>query len=782
MRYLVSSAHWTMVTALAFSASPAFAADVGQDPSTPPQDEAPVEPKSAPNAPVDEGALGGDIVVTAQKRAESLRDVPMSITALTGDQLGARGVTDASDLAKVVSGFTFNTDPRGAIVYTIRGIGFQESTLAASPTVSVYVDEVPLPYSQMSLGGSLDLERVEVLKGPQGTLYGQNSTGGLINYIAAKPTDIFSAGANARYGRFNVLDLSGHVSGPLTETLKVRVAARTLQGDAWQRNYLRKDELGKKNQWFARVLVDWEPDDRLRFALNLNAWRDRSETQASQLIKVVFQNPNPARWFLPLLDHPPAPANARAADWDQNRDYRRNNRFRQASLRAEFDVADRITLTSITSYQKYDMYIPIDNDGTAFKNQFAVRVGDVETLFQELRLGGEFANGGNWLVGANYQRDDTMDTISIDYSESTQRHVGGTIATDAKQLVDTYSVYSNLALPLTDTLEVTGGIRYTKQDRAYQGCSRDIGDGRLAAGFNALTGTNNFRPGECVTLITPTTGSLVVRDLDEDNISWRLGVKYEAGDDVMLYANATRGYKSGSFTTVTATQAGQLTPVTQESVLAYEAGFKAALLDRALQLNGAVFYYDYRNKQLRGRRDVPPFGALEGLVNIPKSHVIGAELDATIRPFTGLTINPSISYVKSKIEAPFRNFRADGMPPAVDLSGEPFPYTPKWTGNVDAEYRWDLSDGLVSYVGGSLSFKSHSYGGLGRLPDYRIPAYALLDLRAGVETADGRWEFSIWGQNVTNRYYPLSISRTQDVVSQLSGMPATYGISIGYRY
>jgi len=440
-------------------------------------------------------------------------------------------------------------------------------------------------------------------------------------------------------------------------------------------------------------------------------------------------------------------------------------------------------LTSISSYQKYDMYLPLDNDGVSIRNLFAKRSGDVETLFQELRLSGDFANDGNWMVGANYQRDDTFETVVLNFSESSQRHFGGTNATDAKQLVKTYAAYANITVPLSETVQLTGGLRYTKQDRAYEGCSRDAGDGLLAAAFNVFTGVpNNFGPGDCVTLISGTTGGLVIDELNEDNLSWRAGIKFEPNDDLMLYANATRGYKAGSYTTVSATSIDQTRPVTQESVLAYEAGFKATLVDRALQLNGAVYYYDYKNKQLRGRRDVPPFGALEGLINIPKSHIIGAELEALIRPFEGLTIAPSISYVKSKIEAPFVSYRGDGFPPAVDLSGQSFPYTPKWTGNTNVEYQWNLTPDLTSFVGANLSFQSHTFGGLGEQADYRIPDYALLDLRAGIKSPDGRWDVSIWGKNVTNKYYWVSVAHLQDVVSRTTGMPVTYGISVGWRY
>ena len=222
----------------------------------------------------DDGAAIQEIVVTAQKRAQSINDVGMSITAATGDQLKMLGITDTSQLAKLVPGFTFTQTGYGTAVYTIRGVGFQESSLAASPAVSVYVDEIPLPFPAETVAAALDPQRVEVLKGPQGLLYGENSTGGAVNYVAAKPTDYFTAGAKGSYGRFNTGDLEAFVSGPITDTLQGRLAVRTVQGGDWQYSYTRSDTVGAKNLTQARLLLDWRPSDDLEVSLNLNGWLD----------------------------------------------------------------------------------------------------------------------------------------------------------------------------------------------------------------------------------------------------------------------------------------------------------------------------------------------------------------------------------------------------------------------------------------------------------------------------------------------------------------------------
>ncbi|WP_293900184.1 TonB-dependent receptor plug domain-containing protein, partial [Phenylobacterium sp.] len=235
-----------------------------------------------------------EVIVTAQKREERINDVGMSITAISGDDLAQRGLQDPTLLSKAVPGFEYNTNAFGHPIYTIRGVGFQDSTLAASPTVTVYTDEVPIPFSAETIGVGLDVARLEALKGPQGTLYGENATGGALNFIAARPTDRLAAGADASFGRFATLETSGFVSGPISDTLKARFAARVVEGGNWQKSYTSDATLGQKNLLQGRLLLDWTPSQRFRISLNLNAWQDRSDSPAPQLIGVVGLGANAA--------------------------------------------------------------------------------------------------------------------------------------------------------------------------------------------------------------------------------------------------------------------------------------------------------------------------------------------------------------------------------------------------------------------------------------------------------------------------------------------------------
>ena len=729
-----------------------------------------------------------DIVVTAQKRAESINDVGMSITAVSGESLLQRGVTESSQLTKVVAGFNYNETARADPVYTIRGVGFQDSSIAASPTVTVYVDEIPIPYSGGTLGAVLDLERVEVLKGPQGTLFGGNSTGGAINFVAAKPTSDLSAGANLSYGRFNTVDLSGFVSGPLASTLTARLSGRLFRSNDWQRSYTREDTNGEKNQLFGRLLLDWKPTDALTVSINLNGWRDHSETQAPQLIGRTAAIPtipfNPEFAAYPL-----APAKARAADWDSGVSFRQDNNYWHASGRVDYDLTDALTLTSITSYQEYKRRIPVDIDGTAVTVFRAISSGKVDTFFQELRLAAELGSRGHALIGANYQSDDISEDQFLDLSGSTQAFLGNEVVAENQQKAKNKAIFANLDYEIVPSLTLQGGIRYTESKRSYSGCTRDSGSGEAAAALNALfeaqtgiPGILGAVPGGCTLVANPVPplAGRFVDELKEDNISWRAGVNFDVTDDVLLYANVSKGYKAGSYQSLPAASALTLEPVTQESVLAYEAGFKAALFDRKLQLNGAAFYYDYKNKQIRGIINDPLFGNGEALVNIPKSRIAGFELSGTLRPVSGLTISPSITLVSSKVRSSFSSGTPDGT--IDDFKGEPFPYTPKWSGNTDVEYRWAVNSGLDAFVGTNVTYRSKTNGGFGELPLYRIKGYALVDVRAGVEGGDGKWSASVWGRNVTNEYYWTTATRASDAATRFSGMPVTYGIAFSYRY
>lgn len=744
------------------------------------QDTAPAASAQAatPAAGAEDGI--GDIIVTAQKRSESINRVAMSITAESGDALASKGITTVADLVRVVPGFNFTPSSYGAPVYTLRGVGFYDTSLGSSPAVSVYVDEVPLPYSVMTVGATLDLDRVEVLKGPQGTLFGSNSTGGAINYVAAKPTATAHAGADISFGRFNDLKVSGFSSGPISSTLRARVAASYNRADGWQQSYTRKDTLGRVDTLAARLLLDWTPTDRLTVTANLNGWRDRSDNLAGQLIAVVG---NPARVPQVIQRYPRSPAEARAADWTPGREFRRDNRFLQGTLRADYDIADATTLTVIGSYEDLRRDGTNDADGTD-QVAFEIRTpGRARVAFGEFRL----ANDGDalrWVIGGNYQYENVRDGI---LGDSTQGSFPFDLtATRNQQKVDTWAGFVNASYQLTSTISLQAGARYTDQARSFVSCLYDGGSGQLARYISGIATarsgqTVTIAPGGCATLGTDGLPVVYRDQLNQDNVSWRASVNWQAGSSALLYANVSRGYKSGVFPSVAATSVLQLAAAPQESLTAYEAGFKLGLAGRTLQLNGAAFYYDYADKQFRGKRVDPILGPFNALVNIPKSRVAGAEIQAAWRPVRALSFNLGATYIDTKVLDGFTNF--DPLGTLRNFGGQAFPLTPKWQLTGDVEYRAPLSDRLEGFVGAGATYQSSTNAGLGELSLLRMKAYALVDARLGVRGDDGRWNAGLFVRNLTDTYYWNYVSTTDpDAVLRLAAMPRTYGVTFGFRY
>lgn len=755
-------------------------------------------PAPAASAPQNDGIA--DIVVTAQKRSQSLNRVGLSITAADTSQLASAGVRDTGDLAKIAPGLTFTKSQDGTPLFTIRGVGFNDYTLGASPAVSVYVDQIPLAYGAYTQGATLDLERVEILKGPQGILFGQNSTGGAINYIAAKPTDTFKAGVKASYGRFNTFDGEAYVSGPITDILGFRIAGSTTQSGDWQNSYTRKDSLGRQDILRGRLQLELKPSDNFSMLLSVNGWRDKSDTQAAQLVGLKLQQDASAPGLydpaatLPRIAafeaYPFAPGNARAADWDTNRKMARDDGMYQISLRIDGKISDSITLTSLSAFTKYNQNYNVDRDGTTLVNAGVISHGSVKSFSQELRLSGD-TGPVTWMIGGNYASNDvkSADTFLVGDSTNTAIFPGlpfNEATTRITQDIRDIAGFGNVEFKVTDQLTLLAGGRYTDSRNNYTGCM--VGDYGHRTTFwqisQLLSGVAQDLPTADTCVNSDPTTFVLIRTphkskLKENNFSWRLGVNYQATPDVLLYALASRGYKSGSFPTVPATTTAQLSPVKQESVTAYEAGVKATLLDRKLQVNLAAFHYQYNDKQIRGLIIDPIFNQLERLVNIPRSRINGAEIEITTRPVSGLTLRLAGTYVDSKV-LEFNGINNDRV--LGNYRGSALPFSPKWQAVSDIEYRWRVGNDVEAFVGGNILYNGKTNSTLGNPESSRIRDFATLDLRAGLASTDGRWNASIWGRNITNSYYWSNQFVTQDVIVRYAAKPVTYGVSVGYNF
>ena len=763
------------------------------------------------------------IVVTAQKREQRL-----SVAALGGDELVNQRIANVGDLAKVVPGLSYTPSPNSTPVYTLRGVGFFETSVAAYPNVTTYIDQAPLPLPAMSALTAFDLQRVEVLKGPQGTLFGNNATGGAINFIANKPSDELTAGIKLGYGRFQRVEAEAFVSGPLSDTVGARLVVKAVNSDDWQYSYTRNDTLGKTEQYAGRFIIDFEPSDNFDLTLNLNGWIDRSDPQAPQLKRQSgpsdLQIPIGTVGFtgavtadLPLLSYPAAPRNSRAADWNmENRPFQDNDLW-QATLTGNLDIGDAVTLTSITNYVEFNLLNATEGDGTALFLLDLVRDrAQARTFTQELRIANSDPTARfRWVLGGNYDDTEVFEEIDLIFPDASSGIQQGFSADrySSDQRMENVAVFGNAEFDIIPSLTVKGGVRYTESQRdTVNGSFQLPGYVEPFPGSPGLTNfinivfanvyTPTFCPGVVYQPINPADSVSInpdtcqsgnfVDSLDEDNISWSIGADFKPVDDLLLYANIAKGFKAGSYPTVSAASFAQYAPVVQESVIDYEFGIKSQPLP-GLSINAAAFYYDYSNKQVRGKTVDPLFGALDVLVNVPKSIVKGAEVEIAGSPFDGLSARVAATYLDTKVERfngvvgvtqdPMTGFL---VPTFQDFSGVELPFAPEFQLSAALDYEFPVSNDLAAFVGTNLYGQTKSYGSLQLNPaaraDALIPGYFLVDLRAGVKTFDDNLKVTLWGRNVFNKFYLTNSLRAYDTVIQYTGRPAEYGISLGWNY
>ena len=405
-----------------------------------------------------------EVVVTANKRSQDIQDVGASVQTATGSELGKLGITDTASLQKIAPGLSSTLNASGITLFSIRGVGFQDPSLAGSPTVSLYLDEAPVPFSILAQGMTLDLQRVEVLKGPQGTLFGNNATGGAINYIAAKPTDDDEAGLDLSYGSYSDTIIQGFASGPIAQGLDARLALQSHTSGAWQTGYgpMQGQSFGGQDLLNGRLSLSWSPNDQFKATLTINGWQDKGYNQVGQLFAVGAKSP--AATLSPqILDYPLAPHNDRAASWpscinsnpfdptaaqELGTTFRtangtpesqgpgsavqaggaplnciplkRDNTYYSTALRMDAEVAPEITLTSLTEFQHFDRLSGQDLSGVPFQEGGFAQSGRISSVFQELRLSGKWADRGNWLVGTNYERDVSLDKSLLTVTASSE--------------------------------------------------------------------------------------------------------------------------------------------------------------------------------------------------------------------------------------------------------------------------------------------------------------------------------------------------------------------------
>lgn len=755
-----------------------------------------------------QGGMLEEIVVTANKRQQSINDVGLTVTALSGDAIQNRQITNAEEFAAIIPGLALAPSSHNTPVYTLRGVGYNADALAVYPAVSLYMDEAPMPFPVLGGRSLFDLERVEVLKGPQGTLFGQNSTGGAINYIAAKPTPEREGSIEVGYGRFNEFTANGFVSGPVSDTTGARLSFDYRNRDQWQRSYTRDDELGAQEYVAARLILESNPTDRVSLSLNLNGSIDKSDPQAKQTITIIPSAegaPTEAEANYPLI-----PDNdARLADWSPDPYPEGDRKMMQAALRIDYDITDSITLTSLSTYNRLDQDPVTDLDGGA--PQFADNPkdeGEMRTFNQEIRLSNASALGAavRWTLGANYDTAEIKEDQHIAYRDNSLSNPANLFINisgiDSNADIENYAVFGNVEYDVTEDLTLRAGARYTDTSNDTDICGYSPGDGRVAELFTLLgelIGGQRIElgPRDCYTLNDQfLPGDPFVFDLEEDNVSWKVGADYRLSMETLLYLNVSKGYKAGSFPAVTASVQSALIPATQESVLSYEFGTKATLLDGRMQANAAVFYQEYEDKQIQGTLKDDLFGLLQQLQNVPESRIMGAEADISWVPMEGLTLTGSASYLDTEVE---KFASTDIYGDDQDFSGDELPFAPEWTFVFDLDYRTPLGarGDRELFMGFTYNYRTDTdaYIGGSRIPlpdrsDIRtlyerpfiIDGYTTVDARLGLQMLDSGLIITAWGKNLFDEFYATNLVSNNDVVMRMVGQPRTYGVTVSYDF
>ena len=721
------------------------------------------------------------VVVTAEKRSEDIQAVPISIQAFTAKQITDLGIKSSIDISQ----FTPNVDIAlvagngNQPIITIRGVGLNDyDTNNAGPN-GVHVDEVYLSSPASQTFQTFDLDRIEVLKGPQGTLYGRNTSGGAINFISAKPTDEFTGNFHGEYGAYGTYQLEGAIGGQIVDGLDGRIAVVHNGSGGYTLNALTGRRENGANNYAGRAQLQWRPIADLTVLLNVHggtvANRPAEYRHLGSLDPVDFSPCSVTRVFSNNSDCVDifgygTPKNFYGGAF--NRQQHLQVHSFGASLRGDYTLGD-ITLTSLSAFEHIDKLHPEDSDASPnrlLEIDFGVRSA---TFTQEFRADWNTAN--NDLIGGLYYLDENLHQnqplfILLDADNFFGGPGSGDgiaeIATDqSRQITDSYAGFVHDTYSVTDQLKLTLGGRFTGESKSFQ----YSGGTTFQSG-----GIDHFPP---VTPILPPPGQSFNKRLSNTSFNWLASANYHFTDDIMAYASVSTGFKSGGFngSFIGATPdpvqvEAQLQPIKPEQVTAYEIGEKASLYDGRLIINGALFYSDYRNEQVFILEPIAPLVAINILTNAKKAHMQGADLEIIGKPLDELTLSATLGLLDSKIDS-------------SEFPNHQLPLSPHVTASLYADYKTPVWDGALD-LQFSANFKSHQFFDVANSPFLTQRAYWLENARIGYTFDDNQWEVAGFVRNLSGQKYFLDIFDLSFVgfYQGIFGQPRTYGAEVNYHF
>lgn len=725
-----------------------------------------------------------EIVVTAQKRSEAVQKVPVAITAFSEQMVKDLNITSTDSIARFVPNLEIGL-PSGKgnqPLISIRGVGLNDFNTNNSGPNGVYVDEVYVSAPSAQTFAVFDLERIEVLKGPQGTLYGRNTTGGAINYIAVKPSEELQGGLRVSAGTFDTYQVEGAIGGAIADGVRGRFAFVRNYSDGYVRNLLDGERTNGSNDWAIRALLDVDLSDSVTVQLNFHGGEVDTLPAEYRLVgtldgpfgAVCSNEQIEARACVDTLGYGGA-ENFHAGSYNRTQHLKVKNYG--GSARLDYD-AGSFTLTSISAYDTNDKFHPEDSDASPFRNLEIDYGVDSDTFTQEFRAAG----GGetyNWLAGLYYLHEDLNQDQSVyvllDLDTLFGPGAGDGGAQIARSLSDqkteSYAAFGQADFTIAEGLKLTLGGRYTYEEKSF------AVDGLLAIqGIGAPSGT--------IGELQPIWG--FAREIDDGAFSGRVALDYQATDDLLLYASISTGYKSGGFnggflSSDPGDAEAQVEPIKPETVIAYEAGIKSDWLDKKLRINGAVFYYDYSDLQVFNLIPAVEGGSgfpVQVLANAKSAEITGAELEVVARPTDDLTLSANFGFLDTSLGS----FVTDA---GEDFTGNRLALSPKFSFTGIGTYEIPFEDGSTVKLQGVASYRSKQFFDIRNDPLLVQDGFWLLDARISYTSADGRWEVAAYGKNLTDENYlnfAVNLTSVFGLIEQNVGAPATGGIEVSYRY
>ncbi|MFC6632564.1 TonB-dependent receptor [Microbulbifer taiwanensis] len=735
-----------------------------------------------------------EVTVTAQKRTESLQEVPIAISAFSGEQLKSLGGANLQELTEHVAGAELYDD-RGAgqPTWVIRGVGLADFNSNNTPTAAIYYDEQYLSSNVFGGIGMFDIERVEVLKGPQGGLYGRNTSGGAVRVVSARPElgGDLNASISTSYGSWGRSTLEAAAGASIGESSAFRIAAMTDQGGGWQDSLATEgdDEYGDRDFSALRAQWLWAPTEELEILLKAEAGRDQSETTLS-LTRALYD---------PETGDFCASARAGRADSDQcatlanltnawiltpgdpGRLPSEQDRDGSTVLANPINALDNdwsgfngqinwdlgfATFSSISAFLEYQNDQVFDFDGQPLRLMHEDGSAKLESWSQEFRLVSNGSDDSSWLLGATVAGDTVDEYRVVDLRDNLLVFPGMT-ERGFTQESESWAVYGQWEQYLSDAWRFSSSLRYTAEDKTL----RDAFHYDRMGEFFYIAGVD--------------------KDYALDaNFSGHVGLDWQPSDSALIYAKATRGFKSGGFFGGFAFSADELEAYGEETVHAYELGFKTDWMARSLRLNGALFYYDYRDVQGFTQTISETTGLpITRLGNLGDAEHLGAELEMIWLPqaIDGLSLQLGAAWLDATI-ADSDTIALDpaGQPGAIE--GLPRNFAPEWSSSAQARYEFSVGNDLLAALQLNYSWRDElssrdSYNSDLDFAAYGHDGYQVVNARLSLLPGDERWELALVGKNLTDETYFATVTGDDlGSFTEIPTRPLSWAIEASYRW